>query len=281
MGLEGKTALVTGAAKGIGRVACRVLAEAGARVGVADLAPEVEETAAALREAGFESVAAVFDVSSPEAVAEGVGKVAGALGPIDVLISNAGIVDHIAPIERMEFRRWEQEIAVNLGGTFNLAQVILPGMVERGWGRIVVTSSGAARGGLHNQAGYAASKAGLIGLVETIAVEHARHGITCNAILPGLIETESVARMPAEIREAAERRTPARRLGRMDEVAHLMGFLASEQAAFINGASIPIDGGGSLNAWTLGSRRELRGGRGGSSPGRPSTGYPPTPGSTS
>ena len=231
-------------------------------MGVADIAPGVEATAAGLRDAGFDSAAAVFDVASPESVAEGVATVVETLGPVDILLSNAGIVDHIAPIERMDFARWETELAVNLGGTFNLAQVLLPGMMERGWGRIVVTSSGAARGGLYNQAGYAASKAGVIGLVETIAVEHARHGITCNAILPGLIETENVAQMPEEIREATVRRTPARRLGRMDEVARLMAFLASDEAGFINGASIPIDGGGSLNAMALGSRRELRGERG-------------------
>lgn len=260
--LSGRTALVTGAARGIGRATAGVLARAGARVGVADLSPQVEEAAEEISRAGFASAAAVFDVAAPEAVRDGVATVVEALGPIDVLVSNAGIVDHIAPVERMDFARWQQELAVNLGGTFNLAQVVLPGMVERAWGRIVVTSSGAARGGLHRQAGYAASKAGVIGLVETIAVEHARHGITANAILPGLIETENVARMPAEIRDAALRGIPARRLGRVEEVGQLITFLASEEAAFINGAKIPIDGGGSLNAFTLGSRRELRGERG-------------------
>jgi NAD(P)-dependent dehydrogenase (short-subunit alcohol dehydrogenase family) len=159
---------------------------------------------------------------------------------------------------RMDFERWQREIAINLGGSFNLIQAVLPEMIEGGWGRLVLISSIAARGGLPRQAGYASSKAGLIGLAETVAVEHARHGVTCNAIMPGLIETENVVRMPAEIRDATIRRTPARRLGQMEEVAQLIAFLASEQAAFINGAAIPIDGGSSLNAFSLGSRRELK-----------------------
>ena len=258
MGLEGRTALVTGAARGIGRVAARVLAEAGARVAVADRDPRVEETAERLREQGAESAAAVFDVASADEVRAGIARLAVALGPIDVLVSNAAIVDHIAPVVRMQVERWERELAVNLGGAFHLIQAVLPGMIERSWGRIVVISSGAARGGLRLQAGYAASKSGLIGLAQTVALEHARDGITCNAILPGLIETENVAQMPAEIREAVIARTPAQRLGTMEEVAHLIAFLASDAAGFINGAEIPIDGGASLNAGTLGSRREVR-----------------------
>ena len=257
-GFEGKTALVTGAARGIGRVTARVLALAGARVGVADIAPEVEATAAALRESGAQSASAIFDVASPSAVADGVAKISDHLGRIDILVSGAAIVDHIAPVLRMDFERWQREIAINLGGSFNLIQAVLPEMIEGGWGRLVLISSVAARGGLPRQAGYASSKAGLIGLAETVAVEHARHGITCNAIMPGLIETENVVRMPAEIRDATIRRTPARRLGQMEEVAQLIAFLASEQAAFINGAAIPIDGGSSLNAFSLGSRRELK-----------------------
>jgi NAD(P)-dependent dehydrogenase (short-subunit alcohol dehydrogenase family) len=123
----------------------------------------------------------------------------------------------------------------------------------------VVISSIAARSGLHRQAAYAASKAGMVGLARTVALEHARDGITCNAVLPGLIETEVVAGMPPEILDATIARTPARRLGRMEEVAHLIRFLASEEAAFINGVDIPIDGGISLGGISLGSRREAQG----------------------
>ncbi len=115
-------------------------------------------------------------------------------------------------------------------------------MVAKQWGRIVNVSSIAATGGLHNQAAYAASKAGLIGLTQTVTLELARHGITCNAILPGLIGTENVQRMPAEIRDAAIAAIPARRLGEPREIGQLIAFLASDRAAFINGAAIPVCG---------------------------------------
>ena len=258
VGLEGRTALVTGAARGIGRATAGILAAAGSDVAVADLDASVEKTADAVRESGRRSAAASFDISDPEAVEKGVVALRGALGPIDVLINNAGIVNHIAPVARMTREGWERELSVNLTGAFHMIQALLPDMVEKGWGRIIVISSGAAHGGLHRQAGYAASKSGLIGLAQTVALEHGRHGITCNAILPGMIETELVSAMPAELREASVARTPTRRLGHMEEVGQLIAFLASDAAGFINGAEIDIDGGLRLNTASLGSRREVR-----------------------
>lgn len=256
MELEGKTALVTGAARGIGRVIALTLAEAGADVAVADALETVQETAEAVRGRGRASGWAVFDVASPEAVAEGTARLREAVGDFDVLVSNAGIVAHVAPLLEMTAAGWERELAVNLGGAFHVLQAVLPAMVAKGWGRVVLVSSGAAKSGLYRQAAYAASKAGLLGLMKTVTLEHARHGVTCNAILPGLIETENVRRMPAEIREATAARTPARRLGAALEVARLVAFLASDAAGFVNGAEIPIDGGLGLGAVALGSRRE-------------------------
>ncbi|MBI4590451.1 MAG: SDR family oxidoreductase [Candidatus Rokubacteria bacterium] len=256
--LTGKVVLITGAARGIGRASALVLAGEGADVGVVDILPEVEETAAAVEKRGRRSAVAVFDVADPVQVREGVEKIRGALGPIDVLVNNAGIVNNVAPIARMSHGAWERELAVNLSGAFNLIQEVIGPMAARKWGRIINVSSVAAVGGLHNQVGYAASKAGLLGLTKTVTLEYARDGITCNAILPGLIGTELVAAMPAEIRESAVASTPARRLGEVEEVAHLIAFLASERAGFINGAEIPIDGGMRLNVSSLGSRREVR-----------------------
>jgi NAD(P)-dependent dehydrogenase (short-subunit alcohol dehydrogenase family) len=250
--------LVTGAARGIGRVISRTLAEAGASVALADRDDAVAGVAEALQAEGHRALPLVFDVSSGEAVKGGVARAQDELGGVDILVSNAGIVDHIAPLVRMQPERWDHEIAVNLGGAFHLLQAVLPGMVERGWGRIVLISSMAASGGLHRQAGYAASKAGLIALAKTVALEHAEHGISCNAVLPGLIGTENVASMPAALREAAIVSTPARRLGRMEEVAQLVAYLVSDLAGFVNGAEIRIDGGASLNTMTLGSVKELR-----------------------
>jgi len=256
--LMGRVALVTGAARGIGRATALVLAEEGADVGVVDVLPEVEATAEAIRTAGRRSAAAVFDIADPAEVREGVESIVKALGPIDVLVNNAGIVNNLAPVGRMSHGAWERELAVNLSGAFSMIKEVVGPMAERKWGRIINVSSIAALGGLHHQAGYAASKAGLLGLTKTVALEHARDGITCNAVLPGLIATELVTAMPAEIRESAVAATPARRLGESAEVAHLIAFLASERAGFINGVEIPVDGGMRLNTSSLASRREAR-----------------------
>ena len=139
-----------------------------------------------------------------------------------------------------------------------MIKAVIGPMIEKKWGRIINISSLAATGGLHKQAGYAASKAGLLGLTKTVALEHARDGITCNAVLPGLIETELVRQMPEEIKTAALSFIPARRLGLMEEVGHLVAFLATDRAGFINGEEIHIDGGLRLNVTTLGSRREIK-----------------------
>jgi len=258
VGLGGKVALVTGAARGIGRATALALAEDGADVGVADVLPAVGRTAEAVARVGRRTAVAVFDIADPAAVHEGIASLVRALGPIDVLVNNAGIVDHVAPLVGMDHAAWARELAVNLSGAFNTIKEVVGSMAERRWGRIVNVSSIAALGGLHRQAGYAASKAGLLGLTKTVALEHARDGVTCNVVLPGLIETELVLAMPAEIREHAVAATPARRLGGTAEVAHLIAFLASVRAGFINGAEIPIDGGFRLNTSTLASVREVR-----------------------
>ncbi|MEW6442469.1 MAG: SDR family NAD(P)-dependent oxidoreductase [bacterium] len=258
MSLTGKVALITGAARGIGRAAALVLAGEGADVAVADIQPEVEETARRIGALGRRSAWEVFDISDPAQVAEGVGRIRGSLGEIDILVNNAGIVANIAPIRKMTHEAWEREIAVNLSGAFNMIKEVIGPMVARKWGRIINMSSGAAAGGLHRQIGYAASKAGLLGLTKTVTLEHARDGVTCNAILPGLIGTELVHMMPEEIRARALAVIPARRLGLTEEVGHLIAFLASDKAGYINGAEIRVDGGMGLNAGTLGSRKELK-----------------------
>ncbi len=255
--LESKVVLITGAARGIGRAAALVLAAEGAAVGVADIAPEVEETAATIRDTGRRALAAVFDIADPAQVAAGVEKIRGQLGDINVLINDAAIVTNIAPLIRMTHDAWNREIAVNLTGAFNMIKAVIEPMLHKRWGRIINVSSVAATGGLHNQAGYAASKAALLGLTQSVTLEYARAGITCNAVLPGLIGTELAQMMPPEIKARALAVTPARRLGEMREVGHLIAFLASDRAGFINGATIHIDGGLRLNVMPVGSRREM------------------------
>jgi NAD(P)-dependent dehydrogenase (short-subunit alcohol dehydrogenase family) len=260
MGLDGRIALVSGAARGIGRAIALALASDGTDVGLIDIDAGAEETAAAVRGLHRRSCVVRADVSSAEEIAAGVATIVAELGSVDLLVNNAGIVNNIAPFAKMKQAAWEREIGVNLTGAFNLARAVIGPMAERGFGRIVNISSVAARGGLFNQAGYSATKAGLLGLTHTIALEYARFGVTCNAVLPGLIGTENVLGMPAEIREQAVAQTPARRLGRPEEIARLVAFLCGEDAGFINGAEIDISGGGHLNTMVLGSRKELSGG---------------------
>jgi NAD(P)-dependent dehydrogenase (short-subunit alcohol dehydrogenase family) len=259
--LAGRVVLVTGAAGGIGGAIARRLAAEGAAVALMDLPvaqAALEAMAAGLRADGARCAIAAGDVADAGSVRAAVAALEEALGPIDGLVNNAGLTGHIAPVARMDAEGWSRELAVNLTGPFHTTQAVLPGMVARGWGRIVNISSGAALGGLYRQAGYSASKSGLLGLTRNVALEHARHGITCNAVLPGLIGTPAVLGMPAEVLADAVALTPARRTGRPEEIAAMVAFLCSEDAAFVNGAEIPVDGGGRLSPAVLGSVREIR-----------------------
>ncbi|MEI2733791.1 MAG: SDR family NAD(P)-dependent oxidoreductase [Rhodoblastus sp.] len=252
-----RTVVVTGGASGIGYAIVGQLLKAGARVGLVDIDPRCETVASAFGESGGRVHAARADITKVEEVAAAVSSIETAFGPIDGLVNNAGIVDNIAPLEKMAQSAWERELAVNLTGPFNMIRAVIGGMRERRYGRIVNISSAAARGGLVHQSGYAASKAGLLGLTRNVTLEYARYGITCNAVLPGMTATEKVRAMPEPIRAAAQTMTPAGRFGSVDEIAHLVVFLLGPDSGFINGAEIDITGGAHLNVMTLGSRKEL------------------------
>lgn len=174
---------------------------------------------------------------------------------VDVCVANAAITTTIAPAHRMSDEQWQRDVDVNLTGAYRTIRACLAGMRERRYGRIVVISSGAARSGLPGQVAYSATKAGLLGLVRTIAAENAGHGITANAILPGMIATDAVVAMPAEIREPLLESMPTGRFGTPDEIAALVAFLASDFAGYITGEAIGIDGGASLNTRALAKRR--------------------------
>jgi acetoacetyl-CoA reductase len=178
------------------------------------------------------------------------------LGDVDVCVSNAAVTDTVAPAHRMTAEQWARDVDVNLTGAFRAVQACLAGMRSRSFGRVVVISSGAARGGLPGQVAYAASKAGLLGMVKTLAAENARRGITVNAVLPGMVATEKVRAMPAEVLERVSAALPAGRMGEPREVAALVAFLASSEAAYVTGQEIGIDGGLGLNTMSLGSQRE-------------------------
>src|SRR4051794_816024 len=176
------------------------------------------------------------------------------LGGIDVCVSNAGITTTIAPAHRMSDEQWDLDLEVNLRGAYRVVRACLPGMRERGYGRIVVVSSGAARSGLPGQVAYSASKAGLGGMIRTIAAETAARGITANAVLPGMVATEQVLAMPEEIRERVLAALPARRFVSPEEVAAVVAFLASPAAGSVNGEEVGVDGGLHLSAMSLTSR---------------------------
>lgn len=261
MRLNGRTLIVTGAGGGIGRAISRRLACEGARLALFDLGASVEDTARMLSALPGASAGDVLtarvDVADPDSVRAGVERAVDAFGPVNGLVNNAGLTANVAPIDRMGDAQWARELAVNLTGPFNLIRAVLPGMVAAGWGRIVNISSVAARGGLWRQAGYSASKSGLLGLTRNVTLEYADKGITCNAVLPGLIETPAVQAMPPAITDFALSMTPARRLGQPEEIAALVAFLCSDEAAFVNGAEIDADGGGRLCPMVLASVREV------------------------
>jgi 3-oxoacyl-[acyl-carrier protein] reductase len=242
MRLQCKVILITGGLNGLGREAALVFAREGASVAVCDLAPDGDELKAAIQAQGGESFYASADVSRSPQVEGMVGSVLQRFGWIDILINNAGITRD-ATLLKMSVEQWDQVIAVNLSGVFHCTKAVAPHMVERGKGKIINTSSIVGISGNFGQTNYAAAKAGLIGMTKTWARELGPKGITVNAVAPGFIATEMVKKMPEKVLQGMRDRTPVRRLGEPRDVANAYLFLASEEADFINGAVLSVDGG--------------------------------------
>ncbi|HPG32912.1 MAG: 3-oxoacyl-ACP reductase FabG [Lentimicrobiaceae bacterium] len=241
--LENKIAVITGGADGLGRAAALKFTDEGARVIIWDMNEEkgtqtVNEIKANGGEAFFAKVNtasfAEVDAATQQAIAQ--------FGRIDILINNAGITRD-ASIKKMTPELWQQVIDVNLTGVFNCAKCISAHMVENGFGRIVNTSSVVALYGNFGQTNYVATKAGVIGITKTLARELGRKGITVNAVAPGFIATEMVKKMPENVLKSMEEKVPLGRLGAPEEIASAYLFLASDEAAYINGATISVDGG--------------------------------------
>ncbi|HEV7562569.1 MAG TPA: SDR family NAD(P)-dependent oxidoreductase [Solirubrobacterales bacterium] len=250
-----RTALVTGAGGGIGRAVCLALAEQGWAVAACDLGAGALETAELVRDAGGEALGLTWDVRDGIAAKQAHAEAERELGPVGAVVANAAIVDRVAPAEKISEEAWRNEIDVNLNGAFLSIQPALGPMRERGRGRIVAVSSTAATDGLAGQAAYAASKAGVLGMVRTLALELAPAGVTANAVLPGMVETEKVEAMPAEVRERALRAVPMKRFATPEEVAAVVAFLCSDAAAYVTGTWLPVDGGIGLSNLTLGRER--------------------------
>jgi 3-oxoacyl-[acyl-carrier protein] reductase len=265
--LSGRVALVTGSSRGLGRADALALARAGADVVLADIQLEsdpsavaeaygplaqaaragglvyTEQTAEEIRSLGSRALAVRCDVTDRAQVDNAVERAREEVGPIDILVANAGTLDHVARFEEQSPELWERDLRVNLTGVFTCAQAVWPGMVERGWGRIVTMASVAGTLGGFGQASYAATKAGVIGLTKTLALEGARHGITANAIVAGIIGTEAFGFGNPEMNERMVRRTALRRTGEPEEVANVIAFLCSDLASYVTGAEIQVSGG--------------------------------------
>jgi 3-oxoacyl-[acyl-carrier protein] reductase len=267
--LKGKTAFVTGASRGLGRAIALALGRAGADVALTDILIEGQENdpvrlsqysvlaghfakqgevktrsgAEEIRAMGSRSCAFKMDVADLDEVGRVMQAIEAELGTIDILINNAAVMDNLGKFEEQKPERWQRDLNVNLTGAYNCSKAVWPGMVKKEWGRIINISSVAGLMGAHMQPSYGATKAGLIGFSKSLAIEAGRYGITVNTVCPGFIATEAVQLYDERMNERIEKRTALKRMGRPEEVAQVVAFLASDAASYITGAVIPVTGG--------------------------------------
>jgi len=264
--LSGRVALVTGGSRGLGRADALTLARAGADVAIADILVEsdtsaaerygvlaqaavaqgmvhAESTVEEIRALGRKALSVRCDVTDREEVAAAISRTVDELGSVDILVNNAGTLDHVGQFHDQQPELWDRDLRVNLTGAFNCAQAAWPHMRERGWGRIVNMASVAGTLGGFGQASYSTTKAGLLGLTRTLAMEGGRHGITCNAIVPGIIGTEAFHMANPAMNERIANRTVFKRPGEPQDVANAIVFLCSDLASYVTGVALNVSGG--------------------------------------
>jgi 3-oxoacyl-[acyl-carrier protein] reductase len=242
MRLAGKVAIITGAGRGIGREAAVLFAREGAKVVLADVDPQAEKVVGEIKEFRGEAIFVRSDVTNRESCAAMTAAAVNSFGRIDILINNAGITRD-AQLVKLSESDFDLVVAVNLKGTFNATQAVAPQMIDQGSGRIINVSSVVGLYGNFGQTNYAATKAGIIGMTKTWARELGRKGITVNAVAPGFIQTEMTESVPEKVLEMMRGRTPLGRLGTARDVANIYLFLASDDAAYVNGTVVCVDGG--------------------------------------
>jgi len=238
-----RTAFITGASRGIGRACATALSEAGSRVALAARSiDQLEELAGQLRSQGRDAFAVVLDLADVDSIKEAFARTTKDFGPVSILVNNAGIAKDGLAL-RMKKEDWDAVIATNLTGSFLAIQQVLQGMLRERWGRIVNISSIVGEMGNPGQANYVASKAGLIGLTKALAQEMGSRNITVNAVAPGFIETDMITKLSQELKDNMLGHVPLKRIGRPEDVAAAVRFLASEEAGYITGHVLDVNGG--------------------------------------
>ena len=241
--LENKVAIITGGTAGIGAAAAKKFAQEGAKVTVwARNAEKGKAFVEAMAKEGYTICFDAVDTSNYEQVVAATKRVFDANGKIDILINNAGITND-SILKKMTPEQWQSVIDINLTGTFYCTKAVNQYMVEAGWGRIINVSSVVGLYGNFGQTNYVATKAGVIGMTKTLCRELGKKGVTVNAVAPGFIATDMVAKMPEDVLAGMVAKVPVGRLGKPEDIANAFCFLASDEAAYVNGAVLSVDGG--------------------------------------
>lgn len=242
MRLKDKVAIITGGARGIGKATAELFTKEGAKVIIWDMMDLGEETAQQLREAGYSAEFMKLSVTDFPSLEQAANEIAEKYGKIDILVNNAGITRD-KTMAKMSHFEWQQVIDVNLTGVFNCTKAVLPFMINQNYGRIICTSSVVGITGNFGQTNYVATKSAIIGMVKTWAKELGKNGITANAVAPGFIQTDMTDLIPEDVRNKIVADIPAKRMGQPIDIANAYLFLASDEASYINGHCISVNGG--------------------------------------